>query len=354
MENPAVADRFNILLVDDDPTVVGVLGHILQDVGRLRFATSGPDALRLARQNPPDLVLLDIEMPGMSGFEVCTAMKESPTLADVPIIFITSHDGGDEEVTGLSLGGVDFIGKPPRSAQVVARVRMHLRMKQMADALRSAAYTDGLTGVANRRHFDEALHREWLRAQRACTPLSLVMADIDTFKLYNDHYGHQAGDRCLQVVALALRHALHRPADLAARYGGEEFAVLLPETDGAGARYLALQLQDAVADLKLAHASSPVARHVSLSIGVSSFDQDSNGWVGQPGDSRFNSLGTRASMADLVAAADQALYAAKAGGRNCVRFLNIDDLGLPARALDPHQMNPSAAVPAGLEAKVRA
>jgi PleD family two-component response regulator len=165
------------------------------------------------------------------------------------------------------------------------------------------------------------------------------MADIDTFKLYNDHYGHQAGDRCLQVVALALRHALHRPADLAARYGGEEFAVLLPETDGAGARFLALQLLEAVAALRVPHATSPVDGHVTLSIGVSSFDKESNGWVGQPGDSRFNSLASRASMADLVAAADQALYTAKEAGRNRVRFLSIDDLGLPMRALDPHQMD---------------
>jgi diguanylate cyclase (GGDEF)-like protein len=340
-----VADRFNILLVDDDPTVVGVLGNILQDVGRLRFATSGPDALRLARQKPPDLVLLDIELPGMTGFEVCTAMKETPELADVPIIFITSHDGGDEEVTGLSLGGVDFISKPPRPAQVVARVRMDLRMKQMADTLRNAAYTDGLTGVANRRHFDEALNREWLRAQRSGMPLSLVMADIDAFKKFNDHYGHQAGDRCLQVVALALRQALHRPADLAARYGGEEFAVLLPETDAAGARFLAAQLLDAVNALKVPHAASPVGQHVSLSIGVSSFDEQSSSWVGQAADSRFTGLPGRPPAAELVAAADQALYVAKESGRNRIRFLNIDDVGVPARAIDPKVVDLSVAEP---------
>ncbi len=338
-----MADQFNVLLVDDDPTVIGVLGNILQDVGRLRFATSGPDAMRLARQNPPDVVLLDIELPGMSGFEVCSAMKATPALADVPIIFITSHDGGDEEVTGLSLGGVDFICKPPRPAQVLARVRMHLRMKQMADALRAAAYTDGLTGVANRRHFDEALTREWLRAQRAGTPLSLVMADIDAFKKYNDHYGHQAGDQCLQRVALALRHALHRPADLVARYGGEEFALLLPETDAAGARFMATQLLAAVAALKLPHAASPVGGHVTLSVGVSAFDSRCSGWVGPGADSRFGGLGSRAPAADLVAAADQALYAAKEGGRNRVRFLGIDDVGTPARAIDPGRPGPAAA-----------
>lgn len=335
-----MVDRFSILLVDDDPTVVGVLSNILQDVGRLRFATSGPDALRLARKYPPDLVLLDIEMPGMNGFEVCSAMKATSELADVPIIFITSHDGGDEEVTGLSLGGVDFISKPPRPAQVVARVRMHLRMKQMADVLRSAAYTDGLTGVANRRHFDEALSREWLRAQRTGSPMSLVLSDIDAFKKYNDHYGHQAGDQCLQRVALALRQVLHRPADLVARYGGEEFAVLLPETDATGARFLASQLLDAVDALGLPHAASPVADHVTLSVGVSAFDENCCGWVEHPSDSRFTGLVARPPVSDLVAAADQALYAAKEAGRNTARFLDIDDVGAPMRAIDTHLPDP--------------
>lgn len=329
-----MADRFSILLVDDDPTVVGVLGNILQDVGRLRFATSGPDALRLARQSVPDLVLLDIELPGMSGFEVCTAMKETPLLADVPIIFITSHDGADEEVTGLTLGGVDFISKPPRAAQVVARVRMHLRMKQMADTLRSAAYNDGLTGIANRRQFDETLHREWLRAQRAGMPTSLLMVDIDAFKRYNDHYGHQAGDRCLQAIALTLRQTLNRPADLAARYGGEEFAIILPDTDASGARFLSQEVIHAIGALDIAHAASPVAGHVTVSIGTSSYDESCHGWVGRSADSRFTGLSVRPPVADLIAAADQALYAAKEAGRNQARYLSIDDLGAPARAAD--------------------
>lgn len=328
-----MTERSNILLVDDDPTVIAVFGTMLRDVARLRFATNGVDALRLARAALPDLILLDIGLPGMSGFEVCTAMKETPLLADVPIIFITSHDGADEEVTGLTLGGVDFISKPPRAAQVVARVRMHLRMKQMADALRSAAYTDGLTGVANRRHFDEELRREWLRAQRAGAPISLVMADIDAFKPYNDHYGHQAGDQCLRSVAQALRQTLHRPADLAARYGGEEFAILLPETDSDGARFLAAQLLQAVAGLQLPHARSPVGATVSLSLGVSSFDEQCAGWAAGTADSRFTGLSSRPPASDLVAAADQALYAAKASGRGRACFLAIDDIGGPAAAI---------------------
>jgi DNA-binding response OmpR family regulator len=188
-------DTFSILLVDDDPTVIGVLGTILQEFGRLRFATSGQDALRMARQSVPDLILLDIEMPGMSGFDVCAAMKEMPLLMDVPIIFITSHEDDEHEVAGLALGAADFITKPPRAPQVVARVRMHLRMKQLADALRNAAYQDGLTQIANRRQFEETLHREWLRAQRVGSPTALL----------DDRY------RRLQEVQRSLRPPGGRP-----------------------------------------------------------------------------------------------------------------------------------------------
>jgi diguanylate cyclase (GGDEF)-like protein len=321
-----VQDSFNILLVDDDPTVIGLLGNILQDLGRLRFATSGADALRMARLSAPDLVLLDIEMPGMNGFEVCTAMKETPLLADVPIIFITSHEDAEHEVAGLALGASDFICKPPRPPQVMARVRMHLRMKQMADALRNAAYLDGLTGIANRRQFDETVHREWLRAQRMATPTALLMIDIDAFKRYNDHYGHQAGDRCLQTVAQTIAQAVHRPADLAARYGGEEFAVLLPDTDLCGARFLVLHLLQAVDALKLEHAASPVADHVTLSIGVTAYEDFGATRNGQPAL-------LHPPVASLVAAADQALYAAKQAGRHQACFLGVHDLGAPERAV---------------------
>jgi diguanylate cyclase (GGDEF)-like protein len=338
----AVQDLFNILLVDDDPTVIGLLGSMLQECGRLRFATSGADALRMARQSVPDLVLLDIEMPGMSGFEVCTAMKETPLLMDVPIIFITGHDDADHEVTGLAMGATDFIVKPPRAAQVVARVRMHLRVKQLTDALRNAAYIDGLTGIANRRQFEETIHREWLRAQRVGSPLSLLMIDIDAFKSYNDHYGHQAGDRCLQAVAQSLKHAVHRPADLSARYGGEEFAVLLPDTDACGARFLALHLLQAVDVMRLPHANSPASDHVTVSIGVSAFEDFALPRDAQP----LQHL----QVSVLVAAADQALYAAKAGGRHQARFLGVHDLGMSDRAVDLRlhhdELVPGAAAPA--------
>lgn len=322
-----------LLMVDDDPLVIAALGKTLEEFGRLQFATSGADALRLAHASVPDLILLDIEMPGMGGFEVCRALKASPVLADVPVIFITSHDAGEQEVTGLALGGVDFISKPLRPACVVARLRMHLRMKEMSDALRRSAYTDGLTGIANRRQFDDMLGREWHRAERSALPISLLMIDIDAFKKYNDHYGHPAGDKCLQRVAMAVKQVGHRPADLAARFGGEEFAIVLPETDAAGAEIVAAHLLAAVDALALPHAASPAHPFVSVSIGVSSFDEQCADWLGRPADSRFGTLGPHHPVADLVRAADQALYAAKQAGRRRACFLSLDKLDIPDSAL---------------------
>jgi diguanylate cyclase (GGDEF)-like protein len=330
-EKPS-SGQHKLLLVDDDPMVIALLGKTLEGFGRLQFATSGADALRLAHTFVPDLILLDIEMPDIGGFEVCRALKANPLLADVPVIFITSHDAGEHEVTGLALGGVDFICKPLRPARVVARVQMHLRMKDMADALRRSAYLDGLTGIANRRHFDEQLGREWRRAERTASPMSLLMVDVDAFKKYNDHYGHPAGDKCLQRVAMTVLKAGHRPGDLAARFGGEEFALVLPQTDATGAEIVAMHLLEEVDALALPHAASPAHPFVSVSVGVTSFDARCEGWLGQPADSRFGTLGDHRPVADLLRAADQALYAAKQAGRRRAHFLCMDDVDVPGRS----------------------
>src|ERR1700733_6612378 len=206
-----------ILLVDDDPGAIQLMGRILAEVGKLRFATNGKDALRLARDSAPDLILLDAEMPGMSGFELLRTLKAESSLTDVPVIFITSHSEAGFEVSALDMGAADFIAKPLRSSRVLARVRTQLRTKHMADELRRTATTDSLTGVANRRQFDESLEREWLRAKRATEAVSLLMIDVDHFKLYNDLFGHPKGDTCLIHVAQTLRGACNRPGDFVAR-----------------------------------------------------------------------------------------------------------------------------------------
>src|ERR1700674_472501 len=265
----------SILLVDDDPGAIQVMGRILADVGQLRYATNGTEALRLARESAPDLILLDAEMPGMSGFELLRNLKAESSRADVPVIFITSHTEAGFEVSALDMGAADFIAKPLKSSRVLARVRTQLRVKHLADELRRTATTDALTGVANRRQFDESLEREWLRAQRSGDPVSLLMIDVDHFKLYNDLYGHPKGDVCLKHVTQALLSTCKRPADFVARYGGEEVAMLLPQTPRHGAQRMAQRVLDAVATFGIFHEDSQTTHYVSVSVGIACFDDAS-------------------------------------------------------------------------------
>ena len=316
-----------ILLVDDDPGTIQVLAAILAGIGNLAFAISGEDALRMARESVPDLILLDAEMPGMSGFRVCELLKADRRLAHVPVIFVTSHREPGLEVSGFELGAADFIAKPVNAALVLARVKAQLRVKHLADAAHHLAMTDGLTGVANRRRFDESLEREWNSARREGDALALLMIDVDHFKAFNDLYGHPAGDTCLLSLAQAISRACMRPADLVARYGGEEFAVLLPKTSQVGAEHVAQTILDAVDSLAIAHAGSATAAHVTVSVGIASCDANSACWKPVSLDLRIvDRAVARCFAMDLVQAADKALYAAKAAGRARASAQDIDDL----------------------------
>jgi diguanylate cyclase (GGDEF)-like protein len=321
--------QFNasLLLVDDDPSAILVMSRILGQYADQRFATSGEVALRLARESAPDLILLDSEMPGLGGFQVCEALKADPALADIPVIFVTSHKETAFELAGFALGAVDFITKPVVAPLVLARVQTQLNVKRVTDELRSFSTTDALTGVANRRQFDEALQREWLRAWRGSGPLALLMIDVDHFKLYNDHLGHQAGDACLRNLAQMIQGCGLRPSDLLSRYGGEEFALLLPQTPPLGAEHVAQRILAAVDALAIVHAASPTAPHVTVSIGIATYDDVLLGWTNpldpiDPGVAASNQTAT-----DLVYAADKALFCAKRGGRAQARLIDIADAG---------------------------
>ena len=183
----------SLLIVDDDISAIRVLSKTLHGLGQIRFATGGAQALKMVQEIRPDLILLDAEMPGVSGFEVCEIMKEDPLLKDIPVIFITSHTETRIEEAGLALGAVDFIGKPIQPSIVTARVKTHLRLKMAIDQLNLLAQTDGLTGLANRRFLDQNIEREWLRVRRTHAAFSLLLLDIDFFKRYNDTYGHLKG-----------------------------------------------------------------------------------------------------------------------------------------------------------------
>jgi diguanylate cyclase (GGDEF)-like protein len=323
-----------ILVVDDDSGAIQLMGRILEGLGSVRFATNGADAVRLARELTPDLVLLDAQMPDMSGFMVFDALKKLPELAGVPVIFVTSHSESEFEVGALDMGAADFIAKPVNPPLVKARVKTHLRVKHLADTLRRRAGTDALTGVANRRHFDESLEKEWLRSGGRGEPLALLFIDIDHFKLYNDCYGHPQGDACLKQVARAVQGSVRRAGDLVARCGGEEFAALLPETSRAGGEFVARRILDAVAALKIRHEGSLTAPHVTVSIGIGCYDDSSAAWRSPEAARRHRDEGhVGCTSNELILAADRALYSAKRAGRAQAQLLDIGDTELLQPAL---------------------
>jgi len=297
---PAATDeRPRLLVVDDQRVNIQALFQAFQADHKVQMATSGEQALALCRSQPPDLVLLDVVMPGMDGFEVCQRLKADDATRDIPVIFVTGHHDEEAETRGLDVGAVDFISKPINPRIVRARVKTHLTMKRQSDLLRQWVYIDGLTGVSNRRSFDEHLKSEWARAVRVGAALSVALVDVDLFKRYNDHYGHQAGDECLRRVAAEMKSGVKRPTDLVARYGGEEFGLLLPDTGLDGALHLANQIRQRLLEAQIEHADSTVGPLLTISVGVCTLPS-----------------GDAGSAAALLREADAQLYLAKSRGRN--------------------------------------
>lgn len=291
--------RQRLLVVDDQAVNIQALYRIFADDYQVLMAKSAASALEVCDKQRPDLILLDVMMPGMDGFEFCQHLKTDDRLRDIPVIFVTAHDDEVAETRGLDVGAVDFISKPVNAPIVRARVRTHLTLKAQSDLLRRWAYIDGLTGVNNRRQFDEALKHEWSRAVRLGSTISVLLLDVDHFKRFNDHYGHPAGDECLRRIANAMSHLTKRPADLVARYGGEEFACILPETSFDGAMHFANLVGAQIRELAIPHDDSDTAKVVTVSLGVC---------TAQAHSSR--------DVQDLLEQADTQLYEAKQQGRN--------------------------------------
>ncbi|MBW7858719.1 MAG: diguanylate cyclase [Leptonema sp. (in: Bacteria)] len=289
-----------LLIVDDQPDNLEVFTDIFDESIECLFALSGQDAIQLAKEQKPDLLLLDIIMPDIDGYAVLNQLQEDPTTERIPIIFITSLDNDVDEVKGLKAGAVDYITKPIHPAVVRERVTKHLNWKYNRERLESMSRTDGLTLLSNRRHFDEVINREWRRSHRLEKDIALLMIDIDSFKLYNDHYGHVQGDRALQTVAQILTQNMLRPIDVAARYGGEEFACILPETNSKGARIVAERIRHDIKNKNIEHKYSSLG-HVTLSVGIGSV---------MPTHSN--------TVSELIQMADANLYKAKMSGKDSI------------------------------------
>ncbi len=296
-----VEKRGSILLIDDEPVIIDFLRAILEEDYSLTYATNPFDGLALARANQPDLILLDIAMPEADGYHLCRTLKSDILTQSIPIIFITALTSTDDETRGLEAGAVDYIAKPINASVVKARVGNHMELKRQRDFLETLASVDALTGIPNRRGFDDYLDREWRRAARIQTPLSLLMIDIDYFKAYNDHHGHLAGDDCLKAVADHLKSVPRRGGDLVARYGGEEFMAVLPDTPFESLRFMAEKFRATIDAARIPHTASPVSDIVTVSIGAVTVVPDH-----------------RCSPTMLIEKADRMLYRAKYQGRNRV------------------------------------
>ena len=291
--------EFTLLIVDDEKQNRLLLTELFQNDYKIILAKNGEQAIKHANEHLPDLILLDVLMPGMDGLEAIRELKRCDDTRHIPVMFITGLDSPTDEEAGLNLGAVDYIGKPFHAAVVRARVRNQLQIVHQRRLLEQLALLDGLTGIPNRRQFDRAYAREWARCQRAGRHLSLIMADVDHFKKYNDTVGHAAGDLVLQEVANILHSSIRRPSDLAARYGGEEFIILLPEANAAEAQLIATRILERLKEKAIPHPGLPTTEHVSISMGGISFVPHSQ----EPDIS-------------LIEQADTALYQAKADGRN--------------------------------------
>lgn len=299
-----------LLIVDDEAINLQLLCAQFQDVYRVLIAKSGQQALQRLDSENIDLILLDICMADMDGYQVLKAIKENPSSQDIPVIFITAKTQCNEEMMGLQLGAVDYIGKPLQLPIVEARVRTHMALRRKSQLLEQLASVDSLTEIHNRRYFDTSLEKEFKRRQRSSEPLGLLMIDVDFFKRFNDNLGHASGDYCLQQVAIYLKAACQRPGDVLCRYGGEEFVIIAPHTEQKGLTELAQRCLDKVESAHIVHPDTPLGDYVTVSIGGACLERAND-----------NSQ----TPASLLKLADQGLYSVKEASRNGYKIMSATD-----------------------------
>ncbi|WP_315905045.1 diguanylate cyclase [Vibrio fluvialis] len=303
--------KFTVLVVDDQATNIQLIYQLLKNEYDVLMATTGQQAIAVCREHKPDLILMDVLMPDINGWETCKILKRDPDIATIPVIFVTALTDQDDENACWDAGAVDFLQKPINANTLKHRVRAHLTLKHQSDLLRSLAYVDGLTGISSRRHFDQYIEAQMGHAFRKQESLGVLLIDIDFFKQYNDRYGHIAGDDCLRQVAQSLKQSCLRSADMVARYGGEEFVLVLPDTNERGLERIAQRIKQQLEQEAIAHIGSPTSL-LTVSAG---------GAVYLPGE-----LPDGAEA--MLILADTMLYKAKAEGRNrsCIEVLHAEVL----------------------------
>ena len=296
-----------ILVVDDMTTTLLLLHDLLKDTYEVKIAKSGTKALEILESpNDIDLILLDIEMPDINGYDVCKRIKNNETIKNIPIIFITGRTSQEDEEHGLNLGAIDYITKPFNKAIVKLRIKNYLNLKIKNDMLEKLSMYDGLTNIRNRRFFDETFEKTFSEIKRDKKSLAVLMIDIDFFKPYNDNYGHGQGDETLRKVAKALEKTIKRASDFVARYGGEEFVILLKDINKDGVEAVANNLLNAIRELKITHEFSKIENYVTVSIGVSYYNSSSD-----------------ITKLELLLKADETLYNVKNSGRNNFAILEV-------------------------------
>jgi diguanylate cyclase (GGDEF) domain len=295
-----------ILIVDDSPFIINNLTEMLQDDYTVISALSGKDALDFLAFKNIDLILLDLVLPDLSGYEVCKQVKNNYKTRNIPVIFISNQGEINDQLNGFELGAIDYMVKPLLEPILKAKIKIYLKLKKRNDKLEKSSLCDELTNIANRRYFNQALKREWKHALKKQGFLSLLFIDIDFFKAYNDFYGHLEGDYCLQQIAKALKRSLLRPSDMVARYGGEEFTMILPATNIPGAIEVAQNINKNIANLKIPHVMSKINAYVTVSIGIISMIPTNT-----------------FSYIDFVNKADMAMYKSKKNGRNRITIIDV-------------------------------
>ena len=290
-----------ILIIEDEPLTASLLQIFVKNLGEVTVIHEATGFKETLASCDPDIILMDVNIGSDSGFRLCRELKKDTYFASVPVIFVTALEDTEHEEEAFKAGGVDYIRKPINPYTTYARVKTHLELKASRDRLASLAYMDGMTGVLNRRGFDQRLAQETQRARRLGLPLSLALLDVDYFKLFNDTYGHQAGDECLKAVGKRLTDGLRSEHDTVARYGGEEFGLIMPDVSAHHAFQRLDSLRSSIEGMGLAHEGSKVSSSVTVSIGMITCPMTHS-----------------MDDATLVRLADEALYEAKTAGRNRV------------------------------------